>query len=166
MTLNVVNSIIKLVCWMVRIRVFREEDAATLEAIYREAFQDEIKRGMEIVTAREFIEFSKRPEVKIFVAELDDQVVGYVMISERRGLPLRVNTIAVKKEFRRRGFGKKLLKKSVEYAKSTGKGKIVLFTRPWNKPMRKICLELGFIPEAYLRKDFFNEDLIRYSFFL
>ena len=110
--------------------------------------------------------FRKDLKLKIFVAELDDQVVGYVMISERHGLPLRVNTIAVKKEFKRRGFGKELLKKSVEYAKSTGKGKIVLFTRPWNKPMRKICLELGFIPEAYLRKDFFNEDLIRYSFFL
>jgi len=91
---------------VVKIRVFREEDTATLEAIYREAFQDEIKRGMEIVTAREFIEFSKGPEVKIFVAELEGQVVGYVMISERRGLPLRVNTIAVKKNLEEGALGR------------------------------------------------------------
>ena len=81
---------------MFRIREFQEKDAETLESLYRAAFQDEIERGMEIATANEFIEFSKRPEVKILVAELEEQVVGYIMCSIRRGLPFRINKIAVK----------------------------------------------------------------------
>ena len=45
MTLNVVNSIIKLVCWMVRIRVFREEDAATLELSTEKPFKTKLNEA-------------------------------------------------------------------------------------------------------------------------
>jgi len=32
--------------------------------------------------------------------------------------------------------------------------------------IRKVCVELGFVPEAYLRKDYLNEDLVLFSAFL
>jgi hypothetical protein len=32
--------------------------------------------------------------------------------------------------------------------------------------MRKVCKDTGFIPEAYLRKEYLEEDLIQYSLYL
>jgi len=43
---------------------------------------------------------------------------------------------------------------------------VKLFTRLWNIAMCKVCLELGFIPEACLRREYLNEDVILYSAFL
>ena len=39
--------------------------------------------------------------------------------------------------------------------------KIKLGTRPWNKGMRKICVELGFVPEAYLKMEYLGDDLLQ-----
>lgn len=74
--------------------------------------------------------------------------------------------MAVEEEFRGKGIGKRLVKAAVEYAKGFVSGKVRLYTRPWNVGMSKICLELGFIPEAYLRKEYLGEDLVQYSLFL
>jgi RimJ/RimL family protein N-acetyltransferase len=54
---------------------------------------------------------------------------------------------------------------AIEYAKGLGSHKVRLFTRPWNIGMSKICVELGFIPEAHLRKEYLGEDLVQYSLF-
>ncbi|MHA1712140.1 MAG: GNAT family N-acetyltransferase [Candidatus Freyarchaeota archaeon] len=148
------------------VQEFQEQDAEVLAEIFMEAFRDEVARGMEVITAENFIAHSKRKDVKIFVAEWDGRVVGYAVVSKGDGLPVQVHMIAVKQEFRGRGMGKRLMERVVDYARSIGKKKTSLFTRPWNKAMRKICLDLGFVPEAYLRKEFFNEDLIQYSMFL
>lgn len=151
---------------MVVIREFESKDGDALEKIYAEAFRDEIEKGMESFTAENFVIFSKRPEARIFVAEENGIAVGYIAISLRKGLPAQVHTVAVKTEFRRQGVGKNLIEEAMKYAKSAGKMKIILRTRPWNKAMRKVCLDLDFIPEAYLRKELREEDLIRYTAFL
>lgn len=151
---------------MVVIRDFKEQDGKFLAEIYAEAFDDEIEKGMEILTAQNFSKFAKRREARVLVAEENELVVGYVATSLRDGLPARIHTIAVKKEFRSQGIGKSLVKEAMKYAESEGRKKICLNTRPWNKTMRKICLDLNFIPEAYLREELREEDLIRYSAFL
>jgi len=151
---------------MVVIREFKRKDGEPLKKIYAEAFRDEIEKGMESLTAENFVNFSERPEATIFVAEENGMAVGYVTMSLRKGLPAQIHTVAVKAEFRRQGVGKNLTEEAMECAKSAGKKKIYLRTRPWNKAMRKICLDLDFIPEAYLRKELREEDLIRYTLFL
>ena len=81
-------------------------------------------------------------------------------------MPAQIHTVAGKAEFRRQGVGKSLIEEAMKCAKSAGKKKIILRTRPWNKAMRKVCLDRDFIPEAYLRKELREEDLIRYASFL
>lgn len=81
-------------------------------------------------------------------------------------LPAQIHMVAVKQDFRGRGIAKKLVRKALEHAKTVGRKKVKLFTRPWNLAMRKVCVELGFVPEACLRKDYLNEDLVLYSAFL
>jgi RimJ/RimL family protein N-acetyltransferase len=54
---------------------------------------------------------------------------------------------------------------AVEHVKAAGRSKIKLYTRPWNKAMSKVCLDLGFVPEAYLRREYLDADLVQYSVF-
>ncbi|MCK4424213.1 GNAT family N-acetyltransferase [Candidatus Bathyarchaeota archaeon] len=81
-------------------------------------------------------------------------------------LPAQFHMLAVKWDFRGRGTAKKLVRKALEYVKAMGRNKVKLFTRPRNTAMRQACVELSFVPEAYLRKDFLNKDLALYSAFL
>jgi len=81
-------------------------------------------------------------------------------------LPAQIHLIAVKQNFRGKGIAKKLVQKALEHANAAGRKKVKLFTSPWNTAMRKVCAELKFVPEAYLRKEFMNEDLVLYSAFL
>jgi RimJ/RimL family protein N-acetyltransferase len=74
--------------------------------------------------------------------------------------------VGVRSVSRGKGIGKKLVQEAIEHARALGRKKLKLYTRPWNIAMRKVCVDLGFVPEAYLRKDYLNEDLILYSVFL
>lgn len=151
---------------MFKIREFDEKDTSALVEIFDEAFSEELARGMPPVTAERFIELSKRSDVKIFVAEDHGEVVGYLAMTEGDGeSPSQVHMVAVKKSLQGRGIGKKLVGKALEHVKALGRKKVKLFTRPWNVTMSKICIELGFIPEAYLRREYLNEDLVLYSAF-
>jgi hypothetical protein len=41
-----------------------------------------------------------------------------------------------------------------------------LYTRSWNTAMKNVGTDTGFTPNAYLKKQYLEEDLIQYSFFL
>lgn len=153
---------------MFKIRDFYKKDAPTLTEIFCEAFSDEVSRGMQQITAERFVEFSKKPGVKIFVSESEElKIVAFLTMTEGSiELPAQIHMVAVKQDFQGRGVAKELVLKALGHAKAVGRKKVKLFTRPWNLAMRKVCVELGFVPEAYLRKDYLNEDLVLYSAFL
>jgi len=144
---------------MFEIRDFYEKDAPTLAEIFCEAFGDEVSRGMQQITAEQFVEFSKRPGVKIFVSEIkESKVVAFLTMTEGSiEVPAQIHMVAVKQDFRERGIATKLVRKAIEHSKAVGRKKVKLFTRPWNTAMCKVCVELGFVPEAYLRKDYLNK---------
>jgi len=153
---------------MFEIRAFQEKDAFMLAEVFYEAFGDEVSRGMQQITAEQFVEFSKRSGVKIFVSENEEfKVVAFLTMTEGNiESPAQIHLVAVRQDFQGKGIAKELVRKALEHAKTVGRKKVKLFTRPWNTAMRKVCVELGFVPEAYLRKDFLNEDLVLYSAFL
>jgi len=153
---------------MHKIREFSEKDATRLAEIFCETFSDEVSRGMPQLKAEQFVELSKRPGAQIFVVESEEfEVFAFLTMTEGSiEHPAQVHLVAVKSGFQGRGIGKKLVRKALEHAKALGRKKLKLFTRPWNTAMCKVCVELGFIPEAYLRRDYLNEDLILYSAFL
>jgi len=150
------------------IRDFHEEDAITLIQICNKAFGDEITRGMRAFTAERFVEFSKRPGMKVFVAESKEEgIAGFLTLTEGSiEMPAQIHLMAVRRDLRRKGLGKELVRKAIEHAKSIGRKKLKLFTRPWNVAMSKVCVDLGFVPEAYLRREFLDKDLLLYSAFL
>lgn len=149
-------------------REFNKKDAPAIVKILTEAFSDGIALGMPTLTTKQLIEFSKRPTVQILVYENEESVVvGFITMAEGSvEYPAQVHLVGVKSAFRGRGVGRQLVQEGIKRARAIGREKVKLFTRPWNIGMRKICAELGFVPEAYLRKDYLNEDLILYPLFL
>ena len=152
---------------MYKIKEFRGKDAVILAQIFSEAFADEMARGMPTLPPERFIDLSKRSEVKIFVAENRQGAVGFLTLTEGNvEMPAQIHLVAVRKDLRRKGIGKELVKRAIEHAKAVGRKKIKLFARPWNVAISKVCIDLGFVPEAYLRREYLDTDLILYSFFL
>ncbi|MGB8779274.1 MAG: GNAT family N-acetyltransferase [Candidatus Bathyarchaeia archaeon] len=143
-------------------REFNEKDAPAIVKILTEAFSDEIALGT--LTTKQLIEFSKRP-VQILVYENEESAIaGFIIMAEESvEYPAQSHLVAVKSAFRRKGIGRQLVRDGIRRAKAIGRKKVKLFTRPWNIGMRKMCAELCFVPEAHLRKDYLNEDLILYS---
>ncbi len=54
---------------------------------------------------------------------------------------------------------------AVRLAGEAGAGKLWLGTRSWNGAMRAVCLSLGFVEEAVLRRECLGEDLVRCAYF-
>lgn len=152
---------------MVIIREYNEGDAEFMVNISNTAFTDEIERGMTRFTPEWCQNWSKRKGTQIFVAEEDSNLIGYLILTESNvEVPAQIHLMAVEEKFRRKGIGKRLVKTAVEYVKGSDSLKVRLYTRPWNVGMSKVCVELGFVPEAYLRNEYLGEDLVQYSLFL
>lgn len=152
---------------MFELRDFSEGDAQALTEIGNEAFGEEIARGFPAFTPDRFVKMHEREGVKLVVAESDKSVAGFLVVTVGDvAVPAQVHLVGVEKGLRGRGIGKELVRFSIQYAKEVGKKKLRLYTRPWNLAMRKVCLDTGFIPEAYLKKEYLNEDLIQFSLFL
>jgi len=149
------------------LRDFLEGDAQALTEIGNEAFSEEITRGLPAFTPDRFVKMHEREGVKLVVVESNKSVAGFLVVTVGdEAVPAQVHLVGVEKSLRGRGIGKELVKFSIQYAKEVGKKKLRLYTRPWNLAMRKVCLDTGFIPEAYLRREYLNEDLIQFSLFL
>ncbi len=153
---------------MPKIRVFSEGDSGAMSEIANEAFGDEIDRGMPRFTSEGFIRSSERPGVKILIAEDSGRVEGFLSLTEgSTESPAQIHLVAVREEARGRGFSKELVKSAVEHVRGIGRGKLKLYSRPWNIAMAKVCLDLGFVPEACLRREYLDEELVQSkNFFL
>ena len=151
---------------MLKIRDFSVDDTESLTEISNEAFGDEITRGMSPFSPKRFLDLSEKTGVRVFVAEDNGNILGFLALAEGDiEIPAQIHLVAVTKEFRGKGIGKELVKKGVKHIEAIGKRKVKLFVRPSNAPMQKVCIALGFVPEAYLRREYLERDLILYSFF-
>ena len=80
---------------------------------------------------------------EIFVADIGSMVVGYIVIQHKL-YESKIMSIAVKKEFRKRGIGSMLLKKAIESAKEKGKKRLLLEVRVSNIPAQNLYKKYGF----------------------
>lgn len=80
----------------------------------------------------------------LLVADIGGKVVGYVVTMDVDKFTGKIVSIAVRKEFRRRGIGEALLRKAIERLKAKGKIKIALEVRISNIPAQELYKKLGF----------------------
>jgi len=99
-----------------------------------------------------------------FVAEENGEIAGVAngrLVGES-GLAI-LGWIGVHPTHQNRGIGKALLEKVIEHCRTEGCHKITLYTLPVLIPAVNLYLKHGFVPEAYLRKEWWNVDFIKMS---
>ncbi len=99
-----------------------------------------------------FAEIRKRLHEKgvvYFVAKAGGSTAGYLDFKVNRW-SIKILGIAVLEEFRRRGIAKKMLKKTVAWAKSHSKKKVYLFVDAENLPAQKLYASEGFSSKGRL----------------
>ena len=96
-----------------------------------------------------------------FIYTKDEEYIGEISIVFNKndedysipGIRLYVSRIIVKKEFRGRGYGKKLMKHIIEYAKKQGYSELSLGVNLDNYIALKLYVELGFDKIQYIGED-------------
>ncbi len=128
------------------IRKFKSEDLKDVEEIEREAFKNPYPTsfilGLWILNPNCF-----------YVAEINNKVVGYILGTFDWGNG-HIVSLAVKKEFRNLGIGKRLLKTLENYFFSVGCDYIVLEVKVSNRIARLFYYKMGYrdrrlIPNYY-----------------
>ena len=102
----------------------------------------------------------------LLVAEKDGKIVGHVQGRVNEGGYSWLGFMGVLPEKRRQGIGRALLKGFIEESKRSGCTKVSLNTAPCLKPAIKLYVDVGFIPDGYMRNHMHGLDLIFYSLFL
>jgi ribosomal-protein-alanine N-acetyltransferase len=90
-----------------------------------------------------FLELSKRWPEGFLVARIDRETVGYAIGEKNKDSGLIIS-IAVKKEWRRKGIGRKLIEKLLENFKKEGMKIVFLHVREENKEAINFYRALGF----------------------
>jgi ribosomal protein S18 acetylase RimI-like enzyme len=74
--------------------------------------------------------------------------------------------MGVTPNYRRKGIGRSLMEEYIKESKLKEAHKVSLNTTTTLKPAIRLYIELGFIPEGFLRKHARGTDIIIYSKFL
>lgn len=106
-------------------------------------------------TESELVEMIKQRRCVVFVAEVDDQVAGYMLYEfERHTLTLL--KLGVRRDARRTGVGSKLINKLKEKLSVCRKERIVLEVSDRNLPAHLFFSHLGFRANAVITDSFGN----------
>ena len=96
-----------------------------------------------------------------FTARIDGKIAGSIrgQIFGDSGYAL-IRNIAVHPDHHRKGCGKALMEKALEHLKDMGCHKVSLHTFPVLVPAINLYMKMGFVPEAYLAKQWWGVDFI------
>ena len=102
--------------------------------------------------------YSKKMRKIFYVIKSQDQVVGYCIYYIKPVLSLKgfkkksvIYSISVDKNFRRNGYGEKLLKESIKEMRLNGVFSILLYVNTKNLPAIKLYEKIGFITTAEIK---------------
>ena len=107
-------------------------------------------------SSRFFIEEIRVSYAKSVLAEVDGQIVGYIIYWQ---LPKEVDihNLAVHPSHRRHGIGRSLLTTAIDGAKGQGSARITLEVRKSNQAAQQLYHSLGF-QERGVRKGYYSDD--------
>jgi ribosomal-protein-alanine N-acetyltransferase len=87
----------------------------------------------------------------VFVAELEDEVVGFLAAAARVAAVVEVESVAVVEKTRRRGVAKALAAQCIAWAREAGAEQIELEVRASNVGARELYRSLGFVEQGKRR---------------
>ena len=166
---------------MVTLRRIRLEDVEDAINVLVTSFEDSWNRYERNYYPRKALEFDfsrytpenykkriQEPNDFLFIAEENGKIVGVAtgqMLrgKEKEGGLALLSDICIHPLHQRKGLGQALLNHVLEYCKQQKCHKITLYTLPVLIPALNLYLKLRFIPEAYLRKEWWGIDFIKMS---
>ena len=162
---------------MALVRKMRFEDVEEASRVLCYVLQDAWKRYEKGYNPKRALDFDvsvsspkhlreklANPERLMLVAEKSKKIVGVALgqIIGESGLA-KLGWIGVQPEEQHQGIGKALLKEFIKRCKQKGCHKITLYTLPVLIPAVNLYLKCGFVPEAYLHKEWWGVDFIERS---
>jgi len=159
------------------VRKMKTRDAEQVSKITEEIMLDSWQRHERDYYPREALDFdismksAKNLEESLriktnfmYVAEEAEAILGVAIgrLIGKSGLAI-LGWIGVYPNHQRRGIGKALLEKAIKYCRDNGCHKLTLYTLPILIPAVNLYLKLGFVPEAYLHKEWWSVDFIKMS---
>jgi ribosomal protein S18 acetylase RimI-like enzyme len=166
---------------MVIVRSMRVEEAEAVSKVASETMQEAWDHYERDYYPRKALEFDlsrfipekyakgvQEPNEFHFIADENGKVVGaatgtILRGNEKEGGLALLGGIYVHPAHQRKGIGRALLNRVVEYSKEQKCHKITLYTLPVLIPALGLYFKLGFVPEAYLRKEWWGVDFIKMS---
>lgn len=91
---------------------------------------------------------------KYIVAKIETEIVGFAGVIDTLE-QFEITNIVVKKDFRKKGIGNKLLAELIKFAKTNNKDKIILEVNKTNLPAIKLYEKNGF-KNVGVRKKYYN----------
>lgn len=95
---------------------------------------DSLKRTKELLEDEKWV---------VFVAVIDEKIVGYRAFEIKDGIA-DSGYLAIRKNYQHKGFGKKLLEHSINYAKNKCCKLMRIYVRDSNEIAKKLYEKLGF----------------------
>ncbi len=125
------------------------------QAIHAEAYPAIFRQGVSGIPFEYFTRTLTSENAKVFVAEVEKQVVGYVFLYIHDAPPysylmprrvVEISDIAVLKAYNSKGIGHQLFAASVEWAKARGATDLELQVWEFNKNAIAFYERLGMVP--------------------
>lgn len=107
-------------------------------------------------TRRAYEEASALDAISIWVAKVDAELVGYMLLQYVAD-ELELHTFAVKPTFRKKGVGRKLMEHMLAEGKKIAVQNLFLQVRPSNVAARALYKSLGFVDLA-VRRAYYEDD--------
>ena len=122
---------------MTLIKEMQLEYVSQVHEIEKESFFENIW------TPKAFIECMERKEILFYVIKLKDEIAGYIIIQLTKPEASILN-LAIKKEYRRKGYASKLINYVTEKLKNDGYFCSFLEVRKTNISARNLYIKAGF----------------------
>ncbi len=133
----------------VKIREFKKSDINDVYQIELESFPNPYSKNLLMYYHEEF------PDT-FLVAEYLNRVIGFVIATIEYECIGHILSIAVKKEFRRKGIGSLLLGEVLNRLRKKGCKKVYLEVRVSNIPAIFLYKKFGFVCKGIIRKYYLN----------
>jgi len=132
-----------------KIRKFSEKDLIQINKIENLVFDQEP------YSPYTFLQYNN-PKTAFYVAEKNNQIIGYVIIKTMFPKNAKLISIAVHPDHQSQGIGTKLIKKAINKTKDLGARKINLEVRKTNKKAIKFYRKLGF-KKTKIKKNYYRD---------
>jgi N-acetylglutamate synthase-like GNAT family acetyltransferase len=144
---------------MLKIRKAKPKDSKQIKKLITEIMKKEFPGSQKVYPSDDIHNPAKYYNGKkdvFFVAEENKRIIGTVAIKEDTCYTAILRRLFVKKEFRGKGFGSKLINKAIDFCKRHNYKKVIFRGAHMMESALKACLKNGFKEKDIINLPYFK----------